>query len=57
MTPKLKLCQLCGKKGRLVRINIQEDHFYNVMCSYCINQTKLFDTKEEAVKAWNGEQK
>ena len=57
MNWKLRPCLLCGKKGRLVRINIQEDHFYNVMCSYCINQTKLFDTKEEAVKAWNGEEK
>ena len=57
MTNKLEPCPFCGRKGSLVRVNIQESHFYNVMCSYCINQTKLVGKKEEAIAAWNGEEK
>lgn len=63
-----KRCPFCGSDGDVEAHNYYKfEEFWNgnelislkrvkgylVMCGYCCNQTMLWDTKAEAIKAWN----
>lgn len=51
---ELKPCE-CGNKPRLVRVWAGSDKFC-VRC-YCGIATKLFDTTQQAIDAWNRREK
>ena len=52
---ELKPCPFCGNKAEIINTgNHFPRVFYRIVCySFCTMQGKLYDTKEEAVEAWN----
>lgn len=44
----LKKCPFCGGKAEIVGYKI-----FWVICKECTAETKSFDTREEAIDAWN----
>lgn len=44
----LKKCPFCGGKAEIVGYKI-----FWVICKECTAETKSFDTREEAIEAWN----
>ena len=66
---QIKDCPFCGKDGCLGvyencehEINIDNKKYLHsittnfgwiVMCNMCCNSTMLWDTKQQAIKAWN----
>lgn len=45
---ELKKCPFCGGEAEIVEYTI-----FWVTCKECAAETKDFDTKEEAIEAWN----
>ncbi len=45
---RLKRCPFCGGEAEIVGYTI-----FWVTCKECTAETKDFDTKEEAIEAWN----
>lgn len=45
---KLKKCPFCGGEAE-----IAGDKIFWVICKECTAETKCFDTREEAIEAWN----
>ena len=45
---KLMKCPVCGGEAEIVGYKI-----FWVTCKECTAETKDFDTKEEAIEAWN----
>ena len=67
MKTNLKPCPFCGGKSDVYKtvnhqISVDMKHYHHtietvfgfiVMCEICCCQTALYDTKKEAIKAWN----
>lgn len=51
MNETLKRCPFCGGEAKLQKGLCELDNY--VMCLNCRCKTKLYNTKESAVKAWN----
>ena len=51
---KIKSCPFCGNKATIMReFDSGSNVCIVVSCDYCWAQTSLYETKEEAAKAWN----
>lgn len=53
---KLKRCPFCGGQANLYTIRsnlIYPKNIYYVYCCLCDIQTKDYEDKEKAIKAWN----
>lgn len=48
MNKILKPCPFCGGEARIVGHTA-----FWIICRECISESKVFDTEEEAVAAWN----
>lgn len=50
---ELKPCPFCGAKDE--NIKVKSDHFtrYYVLCKSCMVSTDHFETKKQAIEAWN----
>ena len=48
---KLLPCPFCGGKAELQKGMCELDNY--VMCLECRSKTKLYNTKESAIKKWN----
>lgn len=54
----LKSCRVCGGEGTFVRVkDFYDDSYrkYRVRCIVCGLETDEYDSKEEAVDAWERE--
>jgi len=45
---ELKRCPFCGGEAKIEGYKI-----FWATCKECTTETKVFDTKEEAIEAWN----
>lgn len=50
-TNELKPCPFCGEKAKHVYFRFTDTH--SVWCRNCGAESYEFDTKEEAIEAWN----
>lgn len=52
---RLELCPFCNGEAWLLQVNYpDEDRWYNPQCSNCdAGMMKNYETKEEAIEAWN----
>ena len=48
----LKPCPFCGGEAELIENNRYTD-IHSVMCKNCYSESDRYNTKENAVKAWN----
>lgn len=48
---ELKNCPFCGGEATLVHGICELDNY--VVCQKCLSKTKVFNTKESAIKTWN----
>lgn len=48
---ELKKCPFCGGEATLVHGLCELDNY--VVCQKCLSRTKVFNTKESAIKTWN----
>ena len=49
MSDELKPCPFCGGKAEI----ISGVGFFCVSCSFCCGETNLYNTKQDAIYAWN----
>ena len=49
MSDELKPCSTCGGKAEI----ISGVGFFCVSCSFCCGETNLYNTKQDAIYAWN----
>ena len=49
---ELKPCPFCGGEA-FIRMGAFNKNIRSVMCVNCYTRTRIFDTHEEAIKAWN----
>ena len=47
---ELKHCPFCGGEGKVF---FYKDETYNAFCKNCETITKTYNTREEAIEAWN----
>jgi Lar family restriction alleviation protein len=51
---KLKKCPFCGNKGPMIVVDDETENFFGVCCFKCeANVNAVFETMQDAVKAWN----
>lgn len=47
MSEELKPCPFCGGEAVIFK------YYWQVRCEECMAETSIFETREEAIKAWN----
>lgn len=52
MDYELKPCKKCGCTISTIKKQ-PEDNYYWIFCNKCLNGTKTYMTKEEAIAEWN----
>lgn len=50
---ELKPCKYCGGSAVLRLPFVPDNGFARCMCSKCKSDTQLYDTRDEAIEAWN----
>lgn len=51
---KNMICPNCRlMKAKIYKKDFGKNTVYWIKCSYCMSQTKLYQTSKEAVKYWN----